>query len=172
MNAAHPVDRLKNSAIAFRAIQDGDLPFLHEVYASTREDELNQTDWSQEQIQAFLRMQFGAQHAYYQQQFPDAQYQIILADDEPIGRLYVDRRPEEIRIIDIALLTDYRGGGIGGRIMRDLLDEAAAADKPIRIHVLRSSVALHLYERLGFQKVGDTGAYFLMEWSPHGVCAS
>ena len=48
--------------------------------------------------------------------------------------------------------------------MQDLLDQAAAANKVCRIHVEQQSPAMHLYERLGFQKVGDVGVYYLMEW--------
>jgi GNAT superfamily N-acetyltransferase len=159
-----------NTPVRFRPIAEGDQEFLYRVYASTRED-VNLTDWSPQQKEAFLRMQFGAQHAYYQQEFSEAEYSIIMAGDQPIGRLYVDRRPDEIRIIDIALLPEDRGGGIGGQIMQDLLDEAAAVGKPVRIHVLRDSDALHLYDRLGFRKTGDTGVYHLMEWTPDGICA-
>ena len=159
-----------NSVVTLRPIEEDDLEFLYQVYASTRED-VNLTDWSRQQKEEFLRMQFRAQHDYYQQQFPQAEYLVIMEGDGPIGRLYVNRRPNEIRIIDIALLTEHRGGGMGGQVMQDLLEEAADAGKPVRIHVLRDSTALHLYDRLGFRKTGDTGVYHLMEWMPRGICA-
>ena len=142
------------------------------LYASTRADELAQTPWSDEEKQSFLDMQFQAQHAHYQKHFPEASYQIIEQIGEPIGRLYLDRRPDELRIIDIALLPEKRGEGIGGVLMRNILDEAAIAGKPVRIHVERNNPAMHLYERLGFQKVEDQGVYWLMEWLATGAKAA
>ena len=145
------------------------MELLYLVYATTREEELSQVPWSPEQKEEFLRMQFSAQHDYYQQQYPDAKFEIILSNDQPIGRLYVDRRPDEIRIIDIAMLTEHRGNGYGGSIMRDLMDEAEAAGKPVRIHVFKENRAWHLYDRLGFRETADAGPYSLMEWSSTGL---
>ena len=150
--------------ITFRTITDDDLPFLARLYASTREEEVAVTGWSEEEKENFLRMQFRAQHAHYQEHYAGAQFNLILVGGEPAGRIYVDRREDEHRIVDIALLPEHRDKGIGGGIMQDLLDEAAKAGKLVRIHVERNNPAMQLYDRLGFQKVGDTGVYFLMEW--------
>lgn len=154
------------SAVTFRDIQEPDLPFLRRVYASTREDELALVDWSGAEKDAFLNQQFHAQHVYYQQQFPDASYQVIVAGTDPAGRLYLDRRSDELRIIDIAILPEYRNQGIGSAILRDLLSEAAAAHKPVRIHVEMHNRALRFYERLGFRRSDAYGVYYLMEWTP------
>ena len=121
--------------------------------------------WSDEEKLAFLSQQFQAQHRHYQQHFAGAQFDLILLGDQPIGRLYVDRRADEIRIVDIALVPECRGRGIGGNIMRDLLLEAEAAGKPVRIHVERNNPALNLYQRLGFEHIADTGVYLLLEWT-------
>ncbi len=152
--------------ITLRPVTPDDEPFLYRVYAGTREDELAPLGWDETQRASFLRMQFKAQHAFYQEQFPSADFEIILAADRPIGRLYVDRRDDEIRIVDIALLPEHRNAGIGSALLDDLLTEAAAASKPVRIHVERFNPALRLYQRLGFIQVGDNGVYYLMEWSP------
>ena len=153
------------STIKLRPMTGGDLPFLRRVYASTREEELAMTPWDDAEKESFLKMQFEAQHSHYQQHFPHASYQIIEKENEPIGRLYLDRRPDELRIIDIALLSEQRGTGIGGALMRQVLDEAALLGKPVRIHVERHNPAMHLYERLGFRQVEDQGVYWLMEWN-------
>jgi ribosomal protein S18 acetylase RimI-like enzyme len=152
--------------ITTRAIRPEDEPFLRRVYAGTREEELAVVPWSIDQKDAFLRMQFDAQHRYYQDQFPDASFDVILREDRPVGRLYVDRRDDEIRIIDIALVPEARGGGIGGLLLSDLIAEAGSARKPIRIHVERANRALSLYQRLGFSEIGQTDFYYLMEWNP------
>ncbi len=152
--------------ITLRPVTPDDEPFLYHVYAGTREDELAPLDWDEARKDEFLRMQFNAQHRFYQEQFPSADFDIILAGDQPIGRLYVDRRDDEIRIVDIALLPKHRNAGIGSALLEDLLAEAAAVGKPVRIHVERFNPALPLYQRLGFNQVTDNGVYYLMEWSP------
>jgi GNAT superfamily N-acetyltransferase len=152
--------------ISTRAMSPEDEPFLRRVYAGTREEELAVVPWSIDQKDAFLRMQFDAQHRYYQDQFPDASFDVVFREDLPVGRLYVDRRDDEIRIIDIALVPEARGGGIGGLLLGDLIAEAGSARKPLRIHVERANRALSLYQRLGFSEIGHTDFYYLMEWNP------
>jgi ribosomal protein S18 acetylase RimI-like enzyme len=144
------------------------LPFIERLYGNTRQWEMDLlVDWSDEEKAAFIKQQHNAQHSYYQQVFPAARYELILQDGEPIGRLYVDRREDEHRIIDISLLDTHRGQGIGGKIMQDLLDEAVAAGKLVRIHVEHNNPAMHLYDRLGFKKIEEQGVYWLMEWEPN-----
>jgi ribosomal protein S18 acetylase RimI-like enzyme len=152
--------------VSFRAITPADEPFLYRVYASTRADEMALVDWDEAQKEAFLRMQFHAQHNYYQEHYARARYDVVLRDEQPIGRLYVDRTEAEINIIDIALLPEHRGAGIGTAILRDLLDEADRVRKPVVIYVERFNPALRLYRRLGFQETGDSGVYFVMKRPP------
>lgn len=121
--------------------------------------------WTAEQKEAFLRSQFSLQHQHYQKYYADAAFDVILCDGEPAGRLYVLHSPEEIRIVDIALLPEHRGAGIGSRLLQDVLTEAAASGKCVSIHVERFNPAMRLYERLGFTKQEEVGVYFRMEWS-------
>ncbi len=152
--------------IECRPITDTDQDFLYRLYASTRAEEMAVLPWREQEKQDFLRMQFQAQHKFYQQQFAGAAFQIIEINGEAIGRLYIDRREEEIRVIDIALLPEHRRKGLGARLMQEVLDEAASTNKRVRIHVEHNNPAMRLYERLGFRKIDDHGVYFLMEWTP------
>jgi ribosomal protein S18 acetylase RimI-like enzyme len=152
--------------LGLRPIAPEDEPFLLAVYASTRADELALVDWDEGQKAAFVQMQFAAQHRYYQEHYADAAYDVILCDGVAAGRLYVARRPAEIRIVDIALLPEFRNAGIGTALLRGLLDEGAASGKRVSIHVERFNPALRLYARLGFRQVEDKGVYLLLEWTP------
>ena len=153
-------------SIDFRPICDDDLNYLKKIYASTRAEELQVLSWSKEEKETFLQMQFQAQHQYYQAQFREAEYLMILEGNQPIGRLYVDRSSDEIRIIDIAILPAYRGQGIGSSLLQQILAEGQYSRKSVRIHVEHNNRALKLYQRLGFQKKSENGVYFLMEWTP------
>ena len=121
--------------ISLRPITEQDMGFLYRVYASTRESEMSLLDWSSQQKHDFLAMQFRAQHVYYQEHYADADFDLVLLDGEPIGRLYLHRRADEVRIIDIALLTEHRGRGIGSFLMHRILDEAEGANLPVAPHL-------------------------------------
>jgi len=152
--------------ISLLPISAGDEEFLFSVYASTRTQEMDLVDWTSEQKEAFLRMQFRAQDQHYRWNYLGAEYSIILKDERPIGRLYVHRRSDEIRLMDIALLLPYRQQGIGSFLINQILDEATIASLPVTIHVERFNPALNLYRRLGFGLVEERGVHYFMKWLP------
>jgi ribosomal protein S18 acetylase RimI-like enzyme len=153
--------------IDFRAITDNDLEFLYQVYADTRAEEMAMTGWDEQQKEEFLRMQFNLQHKQYMDNYKGAQFDIILFNKVPAGRLYVHRKADDIRIIDIALLHQFRRQGIGSKIMLDLIAEADEKKLPLSLHVEHNNPAMGLYERLGFEK-GDmiNGIYYFMKRLP------
>jgi ribosomal protein S18 acetylase RimI-like enzyme len=156
--------RMKNDKVdlSLREATPEDESFLLEVYASTRIEELAGLGWDDNQIRAFIKMQFLARERSY----PRVDDRIILLNGRPVGRMMVDRGEAAILLRDIALLTEYRNAGIGSRLVQDLMTEAAAAGKPIQLHVVSTSPAVRLYERLGFRRTGDDGAYLEMKWVP------
>lgn len=153
-----------NLLLRLRPVTPEDESFLASLYASTRTEELAQTNWSEEQKAMFCRMQFNAQTADYRANYPDASFQIIQRDGVAAGRLLVLRSAEKIHVIDIALLPEHRGAGIGTKFLRELQEEAKDAGKKLSIHVERFNPARRLYERLGFEQVEEKGVYLLMEW--------
>src|SRR5579871_3280765 len=122
-------------SLVFSKITDQDREFLYRVFRSTRLDELTPLGWTAEQITAFLMMQFNAQHTYYQNTFPDASYQIVWLDGQPIGRLYLERRNDGLHIIDIALLPEFRNRGIGSLLLQDIIRQGEAQGIPVQIYV-------------------------------------
>ena len=150
--------------VALRPVTKEDEAFLRAVYASTREEELRQVDWTAEQKAAFCEMQFRAQDVDYRKNYPGAQFLVIERGGVPAGRLYVSRGEKSFLILDIALLPEHRGAGIGTRLLKELMEEADAAGKTVRIHVEKFNPAQRLYRRLGFREVEDIGVYWEMEW--------
>ncbi len=153
--------------VSLRAVTPGDEEFLLAVYASTRADELAQVAWSAEQKADFLRMQFDAQRQAYNARYPDAEYDVILLDGHPAGRLWIGRDDEQIRLLDIALLPEAQNRGVGGALLRRLIEETRRTGKALRhmVFVLNPD-AQRFYERLGFQVFEEVGAYRHMEWRP------
>ncbi len=149
--------------IGLRRSAEQDREFLYLVYASTRAEEMALTGWSESEKDSFLQLQFQYQDSYYRQNYPGASYDIILTGDVPIGRLYVDRKPEKMNIIDIALLPQYRRQGIGGRIFRDLLYEADQKGQLVCLHVEMNNPVRSFYNSLGFVEINSYGIYYYME---------
>lgn len=140
--------------------------FLYRLYSSTRDDEMALWGAPPDQQAAFLRMQFEAQRAHYERHFALAVNEIVMIEGKPVGRILVDRSQDEFRLVDIALLPDHRGFAIGTILVRELLDESAKAGRPVRVRAFKPSRAVGFYERLGFRRIADEGAYWALEAAP------
>lgn len=145
-----------------------DEPFLLALYCSTRAEEVAAWGLAGPQAELFLRMQYTAQQQHYRARFPGADHRIVILDGRAVGRLLVDRREDELRLVDVALLPEHRGRGLGKALLQQLLAEARAAGKPVRLHALKGSRAAALYARLGFAALAEDGPYVAMEWRPGG----
>ena len=154
------------SNVTLRPVGPDDYDFLVEVYGSTRAEELALVPWTIEQQQAFVRSQFAAQQDHYAKKYPAASHDIIMSDNRSVGRLYVARLDEEIRIIDITLLPAERNAGIGSYLIQQLLGEANRAGKVTRIYVEEFNPSLRLFERLGFSPSEQQGIHLLMQCNP------
>ena len=122
--------------------------------------------WSEKEKAEFLRFQFSAQKSFYDEHFSNASFDFLMLGDEVIGRLFVEIREDEIRLIDIALLPAFRGRGIGHQVLSGILADGESSRRVVRIHVEQNNPAMSLYLRLGFKQIETKGVYHLMEWSP------
>ena len=152
--------------VRLRAVDNAsDELFLLRVYGSSRAEEMARVPWSEEQKQAFLRMQFTAQRDHYAAGYPQAKHDVIYAGEKPVGRIYVERNAKRIHILDVTVLPEYRGQGVGTALLRRLMDEAGASGKAVTIHVEVFNPSLRLFERLGFQREQEEGFQLLMKWA-------
>lgn len=152
--------------IGFRVIHDADREFLFRVYAGTRDHEFRLTLWTDADKDAFLRRQFALQDRHYEMAFPNALRRIITQGATDIGRIYLQRQDDCLRILDFSLLPQARGQGIGTDILRSLMNEAQGGKVPVRLNVERASPALRLYLRHGFRPTGQAGYHLALEWHP------
>lgn len=155
--------RISPDSISLRPANDGDQSFLFELYRDTRAEEMVAWGWDAAQQQVFLSLQFRARNTSYSA-YPNTEHSIILTDNRPIGRLLISSMESEIRLVDIALLSEARGFGIGAKLIAKLFQQAGDEGKSLRLHVEQFSRALRLYQRLGFQILEDTGTQYFMEW--------
>lgn len=165
---AAPQHACRPPGISFRPMRDADLPFLAVLYASTREAELAPVPWPEQTKRAFLQDQFTKQHDHYQQHYQGADYWVIEQYGDAIGRVYVYRSPGEIRLMDIALLPQQRGLGLGSALLDELLDEADRDNARITLHVEGDNPVKRLYQRVGFVLVELRGPYEFLSRPPRG----
>jgi GNAT superfamily N-acetyltransferase len=159
-------DRVERGAITLRPATPADYHFMRRLYEAGREEEMKQFPFDELKKREFLDQQFGAQYQHYQLHYPTCERNIIEKDGAPIGRLWIDEWRDQIRLVDIALMPEWRATGIGTMLLREVLERGTSAAKPVTIHVESFNPALRLYERLGFEKVDTNGMYFLMRWTP------
>ena len=152
--------------IELRPAVPEDAPFLLTVYASTREAELRLVPWSDEEKASFVQMQIDAQKSYYEANYLGAEFDLIIMNGEPAGRLYTHRTEEEIRVMDIAILPGFRNQGVGSTLLREIQHQAGVEGRKVGIHVEVFNPAIKLYERLGFQRISDRGVYYFLQWTP------
>ncbi|HEX8747874.1 MAG TPA: GNAT family N-acetyltransferase [Pyrinomonadaceae bacterium] len=154
--------------VRLRPVTPEDEETLLKIYASTREEEMRlATGWTDEQKEMFLRWQLQMQRSDYEGRFPQADYQLILFDGEPAGRLWVARTAEQIRLLDIAILPEFQNRKIGTYLLRKLIEESEATATPLRHMIYKlNTEARRFYERLGFRLKEDEHMYLLMERHP------
>jgi len=143
---------------------DADHPFLRALYANVRAAELAPVPWPEEAKRAFLDEQFALQHDHYVKNYPGADLLLIERASLPVGRIYVYRTENEIRLMDIALVPEARGQGIGSALLHELMGEARATGRELTLHVEPDNPAQRLYQRLGFRLIENRGVYDFLGW--------
>jgi ribosomal protein S18 acetylase RimI-like enzyme len=152
--------------LSLRVAREEDEAFLYQLYASARQEEMAAWGWDSAHQDSFLRMQFRAQRQGYAAQYPDADHRLILADEKPVGRMIVHRTEKEIRLIDIAILSENRNHGLGTAVVRGLIAECQASGAPLQLQVAKGNRAIHLYQRLGFSVRSEDEVFYAMSWDP------
>lgn len=154
---------LKNQ-ITLRSVTAEDREFLLRVYAAGREVELSVLPFDDVQKCAFCEHQLDAQTTYYEEKYPHATHDIILAGGEPVGRVYVNRRDKLISILDLAVLAEHRKKGVGTYVVKSLQDEAATSDKRVGVYVETFNPSQKFFRDLGFELVESDEMNLYFEW--------
>ena len=154
--------------ITLRPVTEADRDFVLTVYASIRAAEMAMVPWTAEQKDAFVNSQFAAQTHHYAAEYPEATHEIICCDGVAAGRLYLDRRAQELHVLDVTILPQFRNSGIGSFVLRQILDEARVSGKIVTIYVESFNPSLNLFRKLGFQLSSQDGFQCFLCWSPAG----
>jgi ribosomal protein S18 acetylase RimI-like enzyme len=146
-----------------------DETFLHYLFSDAHQ-EFQQLPLPPEEIDSVVSMQFHLQQQGYESQFPESRHDLILLDEEPVGRIWVNRAEEDMTVVDIALLAQHRNRGIGAMLYLRVMEEARAARLPVRCSVERYNIgSFRFHDRLGFRVYEETETMQFMEWVPPGA---
>ena len=154
---------LLSQGYSLRPETEDDTVFLIQLFATTRVEELARIPWSDDQKWTFITQQFELQRLHYKTYYADTSFDVIEHEGLPAGRFYL-QEVGQFRIIDIVLMPEWRGRGVGTAILEALIETARARGKDIDIFVEKVNPALGLYRRLGFKEFDDTGVYLEMRW--------
>lgn len=156
---------LKN--LTLRPATEADLEFLLGVYADSRSIELSLIPWPEEQKRAFIVHQYTAQTSHYREYYPKAIHNIVLCNDEPVGRSYVDRREGTIAILDLNVADKFRRKGIGTKLISDLIAEATKTDAIVTVSTEPFNPSQGLFQKLGFAITKSDESRVNLEWRPN-----
>jgi len=151
-------------ALTLRDATPSDRAFLLALYTSTRADEFAQLGWPPDMERAFMQLQFEAQRGDYERRHPGARCRIVELRACPVGRLWTARERDRIVVLDISIVDDLRGLGLGTACLRGVQRQAASAGLGVELQVVVGNPAQRLYERLGFRATGESGIRQAMAW--------
>lgn len=154
--------------VSLRKATREDEPFLFKLYVSMRAEEFSAVPWSEEQLEAFLRTQFTMQQRTYDAKYPEAEHKIILCDGTDAGAVKFNSTPEDIHLVDLILLPEYRNQGAGSTLLKQFQREAEHTGRTISLRVVKTNPAIRLYKRVGFSVLDEEAAYLFMKWSAGG----
>ena len=152
------------SRVTLRRVEyPADEQFMQELYLKSRDDLAGLFD-DEEQQRQLLLMQYRGQRQTYDQEFPNADDDVVMFDGEPVGRLLIDRTPGRFFGVDILITPERRSSGIGAELLRRLFSESEDRGVPFRFSVARGNPAIRLYERLGCRQEGENATHLIMRW--------
>ena len=144
--------------LALRPATDADLPFLRELFAATRPDLALLPEPVRTSV---LAMQFEGRQGAYAASHPGSRDHIVEENGRPVGRLLVHDAAEARTLVDVALVPDARGRGLGEALLCRVIEGSPAP--MVKLSVARGNPAARLYRRLGFAETGGDGVYCAME---------
>jgi len=139
----------------------------YRLFALDKLAELAAIGLPQPQAEALVQMQWRGRALTYANQYPGAEdWTISLEDGTPVGRYLLQKIPQGLRMVDFAILPEWREQGIGTHVLQKLIHNTSTNGEVFSLRVEKNNRALNLYKRLGFTIVSGDEISFEMEWKP------
>ena len=139
-------------SVVLRPMRPDDDQALTEMFVDVRRAPFDESGLDPASVTTLLHHQAELQTYGYENAYPDAVWETITLDGEPVGRLITDTTPERIVLVDIFVAREHQGRGIGSLVLGAELERAG--QRPIELRVDRGSPAARWYTAFGFEPVG------------------
>lgn len=143
-------------AIELRPATDAHYPFALDLYLSAMRP----------YTEALMVWDETKQRSSFAAQWVLDEVRVIVVEGREFGWLQAADLPTEVRLLQFFIAPAERGGGVGTRVLAELLSTWQAMRKPVVLTVLKNNPALRLYQRLGFAVTGEVGVKYAMRWDP------
>ncbi len=151
-------------AVTLRPECSQDESFIRNLILETIADELGASAWPEPMRSHLLSVQYAGRRQSFRLTFPEAASYVIEAGGVNAGWAVVTEMPQEIFLVEIIVSPECRNRGVGSAVIRQLIAEAAARRKPVRLTVnATNNAAIRLYERLGFRRMEGDEVRYVME---------
>ncbi len=99
---------------------------------------------------------------HWEEKWIPEKFQIMLLNDQPVGYVVVEDSPDQIELVEVVVLPEFQNRGIGKAMVEEEINRAKASGLCVKLQVLKKNRAIGLYNKLGFQKCGETETHILM----------
>ncbi|GGA42150.1 GNAT family N-acetyltransferase [Sphingomonas psychrolutea] len=152
------------AALTIRPEVAEDDPFLRRLTIEGRWAEFAPLPLADAHKRMLLEQQDQARRHHYRTFYAGADFSVLELDGVAVGRLCLLRGPHDHKLVDIALLPEQCGSGLGGTLLDSILAEAATLGRSVSLRVEHTNPARRLYERKGFRETERSEIDAEMEW--------
>jgi ribosomal protein S18 acetylase RimI-like enzyme len=144
-----------------RPVTEADIPFLLRLRHETMDAHLAASGAVSSEAEHWARLRYRFECA-----------ELLVEEGLPVGLLKVARDAADWQIIQIQLAPSLQGRGLGRALLEEVIADAARANAALRLSVLKANPARRLYERLGFEVVGESDFDYQMKFAPDNSSAA
>jgi GNAT superfamily N-acetyltransferase len=148
--------------VSLRPETEDDNAFLRRLITATIVQELGADSWPEPMRTHLTGMQYTMRRQAVRARYPGGESRIILADGVESGWLFSADLPEIVWLVELMVAAEFRGKGIGGLAVRQVIKGAGGRPVHLKVNVTNDG-AIRLYERLGFRRIGGDEVQHLME---------
>ncbi len=157
-----------DGALTLRPARDNedDAAFFFALFTARKAPEMAAMPIDAKAKEFLLRAQYRSMTETYRREYPNARWEVIELEGEPVGRLVTDVGTACVTYVDIAILPQAQERGLARRVMLQALEEPRRLGLPARVSVLMHNIAsLRLCERVGFVRADESPPFVRLEWT-------
>lgn len=127
-------------------------------------------------VRPYVEKIWGWDESYQEKDFDSdfsqiEQFKVIEINGKFIGFVQCYLEHSCYHVVEIHLLPEYRGRGMGSGILKALQKTCMAQGRKIQIGCFKeNNRAKDLYQRLGFIQTGETDTHHILEWDDGMRC--